>query len=169
MSDNLQTVSGAGATFKIGDKDYRLKPPSFGTFGEVERHIASLKPNPLDALSKTIQNFPEDKQAELMRIACEVATKQTQSVPEHEVREFLSSYSGICFFWWVAIRDNHSEVENLEQASKILADLDNAQLLKLQMTLMKISGLEDLGNSPSPQETQKMDLLESRGLKSITG
>ena len=168
MSDNLQTVSGAGATFKIGDKDYRLKPPSFGTFGEVERHVASLKPNPLDALSKTIHSFPEDKQSEMMRIACEVASKQTQSVPEHEIRDFLSSYSGICFFWWVAIRDNHPEIESLEVASKILDDLDNAQLLKLQMILMKISGLEDLGNSPSPQEEEKTDLLESRGLKSIS-
>ena len=168
MSDNLQTVSGAGATFKIGDKDYRLKPPSFGTFGEVERHIASIKPNPLDALSSTIHKFPPEKQEELMRIACEVATKQTQSVPEHEVMEFLSSYSGICFFWWVAIRDNHPEVKTLDDATGLLSDLDNARLLKLQILLMKISGLEDLGNSPSPQETEKTDLLESRGLRSIS-
>jgi len=171
MSDGLKNVAGSSISVKLGKKKYRLAPLTLKLMAELEEHVTSLKPDPLELVSKKLSMFNEKQQEVLLQKAMEKSVEIGSRASQLEVEDFMESFDGLCFFFWLAIKDNHEEITSHEEATEVLkkSDITPDDIKLLTRKLRQASGLETLASTIKNSERQtQQDPLESRGLESIS-
>jgi hypothetical protein len=144
MTDGLRNVAAVGADLEIGGRQYHLDPISLGTLGELEQHVVALRSDPIAAVCGCINRFTVPQQQYLLSEAVRQASKQGRYATQAEVDAFLNTFDGIGFFFWLAVRKRHPEIDAPEKARLLIAGLDPAAIAQLQRKLVEASGLTAL-------------------------
>ena len=159
----------------LGGRVWRLSPLTLGLLAETERHIQSIRPNPLMDAAQAVAGLSPALQAAAIAEATKAMAGRDNRVTLDDFQEFMSGFHGQLFLFWLAARRNHSELRDLGAVESVACDWSLADSAVLMDAILRVSGLEALSsavkNSPSPAtqtETTPGDPHESRGLESIS-
>ncbi len=157
MADGLKNIAGTPATVTIGGKEYRLTQWTPELIGEVEEYVVSLRPNPIvktkeaagviDADGKPL--FTPKEQQFMISEAIKQTAMMNHSASQEEVSCFMQSYNGSCFLFWAVARTHQPEINSPTTARKTLDLLSKQEMDLLEVDMVRASGMEALGNSPS--------------------
>jgi hypothetical protein len=151
----------------IGGRKLRINPQVAEMRGEVEQHILSLRPNPLQVARDNVELFAGSPalQSELMRLAMQEACR-IKSVARFELAEWLATVEGTVYILWLQSKDCNQPSPTLDEIGELYdaevqlaidaAEGGNAKevagdvLERIQEKMNKPSGEDELGNSTGP-------------------
>ena len=180
MSDGIAKVAGAPSVITLKGREYFVRPIRFADFASIERYLQSKRPNLLAQLVPSLAGMSDDVKNSF--IAAAVKQMDTrQNVSTDDITEFMNSFDGMTYAFWLLMKDAHPELESSDAVAALVEDID---LTVLGDMLDRVSGLSDLKNSAGrdektdpAQKTAKLAALanqatgahESLGHHSITG
>jgi|GEM_PF-6031009 len=154
--NGLQNITASPASIEIAGQNYILSPLTLRALGEVERRVVARRISPLDALADCIDRFSAEHQQRLIDRAVEATARLSLSATQAEVAAFLTSYEGICFFFYLSARDAHPEIDSAEAATRLLDRLGPLDILRVGRALTTVAGLDALEaavkKSPTPTD-----------------
>lgn len=168
--DGLCNVTGADGKATIGGKQYTLTIPTAVDFGEMERHVMSLRGNPLKELASCVADYPADLQQTAIKAACDSVAGRPPRITVDELQVFSGSPDGIVYMLYMMLRVNHPEIDGPEKASGLLKEMNEAEQEELLREVMQLSAVMTAAkNLPSTEQaTETTDPHESRGLESMS-
>lgn len=167
--DGLHNVSAAPDTILIDGKEYHSKPLGLVELGELERHVVTLRTNPLKELAGQLQHFSLDERKQLIKAGVEVLAERPKMGTMQEVQDYAGTPAGMAHTFFLIVRDAHPEVDSPKAAGEILDKIDEAGTAALMQRLKDLSAADELGKNSegSTQQITEIDPHESRGLGSI--
>ncbi len=163
MADGLKNIAGTSGSVTIGGKEYRLTQWTPELIGEVEDHIVNSRPSGIVKAKEACGAlgsdgkplFSPEEQQFMISEAIRLAPMANHSCSDEEQKAFLATYEGTCFLFWRVARTHQPEVNSLKKARELFADVSEEEMVLLELDLVRASGMEALGNSPSQtQETE---------------
>lgn len=142
--NGLQNIAGSSAPIDIDGRTYHLSPLTLRALGEVERRVIARRISPLDALADCIDRFSTEQQRQLIDRAVDATARLTLSATQAEVAAFLTSYEGICFFFYLSTRETQPEIDSPEAAQRLLDRLGPVDILRVGQALTAVAGLDAL-------------------------
>ncbi len=165
MAEGAKNIAGTPASVTIGGKTYRLTQWTPELIGEVEEYVVSLRANPivktkeaagvLDAEGAPL--FTAEEQQFMITEAIKQTAMMNHSASQEEVSLFLQSYDGSCFLFWAMARRHQPEIDSRATARQTLDKLSKPEMDLLETDIMRASGMEALGNSPSQTQDQETE------------
>jgi len=163
MADGAKNITGSPATVTIGGKEYRLTPWTPEVIGEVEEYVVSLRPNPIVKTKEAAGAkgadgkplFTPDEQQYMIAEAIKQTAMMNHSASQEEVSRFMQSYDGNCFLLWKMACTHQPEINSLATARKAIDTLSKQEMDLLEVDMMRASGMEELGNSPSQTQDEE--------------
>jgi hypothetical protein len=167
--DGLCNTAGSDGILTIDGKEYRPSVPTAADFGELERHVVSLRGNPLKELAACLDDFPAASRQTALKVACDSIAGRSPRSTFEEMEEFMGSPAGIVFMLFMMLRRNHPEIDSQEAANELLGKVNAAEVASIGEVMQVLAKVETaVKNSPSTEQvTETTDPHESRGLGSI--
>ena len=134
--DGLHEIGGGGRPVRIAGTTYRLAPLRVQDYAEMERHLLSTRPDPLDLVVSKLPGLPESQQRYLLELAYEDA-RRGRWISAEELDTWLAAGEGQVYRFWLSLRQQHPEI-----------GLDEAEML-----LRGAAGEESPGGSAAVDET----------------
>ena len=128
MSDGLHNVAAVPFDVEIGGKTYKLNPLTIGLYAQIGEHVLSLRVDPLDHISGKIEHLDEASKSILLKHALDTSLDMASQprASSAEVDAFINSVDGMTYIIWKLVEPHHPEVDSLEKAQGLLAELDEA-------------------------------------------
>lgn len=132
----------------IGGTKYKLRPLTVGAYADLEAYIASLRPDPLEAAAKAVENpsIPAKHHATIWETAMREASS-VRIVTAREIAEFESDINGLAWSLWQSLKADHPEIDSVESAKALLIKAGVKNLERIARTLEMSSGEADLKKS----------------------
>jgi hypothetical protein len=167
--DGLCNAAGSDGGITIGGKRYQLSIPTGADLGDLERYVISLRGNPLKELAKCIDSYPVALQQAALRAASDSIADRSPRADDEEIGRFARSPMNLPFMLFIMLRRNHTEIDGIDAARKLLVEIDAPTMIRLTDVMAALSNVETaVKNSPSTEQvTETKDPHESRGLESI--
>ncbi len=163
MADGLKNIAGTPATVIIGGKEYRLTQWDPELIGAIEDYVVSLRPSAivkakeacltLDSDNKPL--FSPEEQQFMISEAIRLAPMANHKASSEEVNLFIQSYDGSCYLFWAMARTHHPEIDSHKTARATLSLLSKQEMDSLDQEMIRASGMEALGNSPSQTQGEE--------------
>lgn len=166
--DGLSNVNAVGAEFAADGKTWKLEPFTLELWGELEKHIQTLRPNPVLATAAILDLVADKYKQELIAAAMHEAA-MARPVSMQETQQFLLGRDGLAWSLWRCGQKNHPELATLDDARQVVVKL-GSNLLLLMDAILKVTGLNALTaalkNSASPTQATG---TEARGASGSLG
>lgn len=144
--DGLGRPAGAGLTIEFNGETLILSPLTLKDFGLIEQHLLSKRTNPLEMVKQHLADMPIEVATALAKEAYNDARKMNV-VPADEVGEWIDSFEGLVYCFWLMIRKEHGDKYSLEQITEVMDAMSEQDLIRMKEMRDKASGTDELGNS----------------------
>jgi hypothetical protein len=143
-------IAGVGGVVRIGEREYRLRPPTLGDLAEIKALVVSRRTSPLEALGRELDRVEPRHHPAMMRAALREAC-ESRAAAADEIDAYLQSFDGTAHLFWIMARDDCPALDSLAAAKAALAEFGDARLLELHGQLDQATGFlsdtANLGNS----------------------
>lgn len=139
----LHHISGAESAITIAGRTFRAAPLTLGMRAEIEAHLVARRVDVLDEVLRRLETTPS-RHHELLLDAAFRRVERRRTATAEEVAEFLGTFEGAAFVFWLLVRDRHPEVDSPDAAAAICRQ---APLAQLQARLDLATGEGELKNS----------------------
>ncbi len=113
--DGIQEMTGAGMTREVEGRTYRFAALTTRDYGEIERRILQLRPDPLEALAARARDLPEVALRRLAELAYQ-DLRRGPLVRYEELCEWLESEAGLRFRTFLSLRHDQPGITEPEAA-----------------------------------------------------
>lgn len=146
-------MAGAPTELTICGKVYKASPLTLEAHAEIEAHIVSTRPDPIELAAKSLDRpgmnrLSSESRRLLMEAAVRQAARDARGASPQEIGEFLGSIDGVAFLLWLMMREHHKEIDSPVASKKLIYDFGTENLQTLMSKIDRASGMADLGNSP---------------------
>jgi hypothetical protein len=150
----LNRAVGAIGTIKLNGKEYRIAPLALTEIGAIENRLEMERPDPIKIFREMVSNveLPQESVSRLMEKAYEDA-KNVKRISSAEVSAYMNSLEGVIFCLYLSLakanpNDQSITLEFVRSAiSKIMDSGNQADLIEIQRSIDRISGMDESGNS----------------------
>lgn len=156
MSDGLARVAGAHAIITLKGRDYQVRQITFGDFAAIEQHLIKRQGNLIERLGSSLKGLDPEVRREFIQAAVEQMDARPSVSPE-ESAQFLNSFEGVVYAFWLLMKTQHAELESPRQVEELMSDMPLDALFD---TFNRVSGLAPLKNSigPAPESASRAEL-----------
>ncbi|GAF68952.1 unnamed protein product, partial [marine sediment metagenome] len=140
--DGLCNVAGVGDKVTINGTEYHLSIPTPLDFGELERHVVSLRGNPFAELAKCIDEFPPEARHEALKGAADSIAHRSVRATQDEVGAFSGTADGIFFMLYLMLRKGHPEIDRPEKADELIREINEAETAGLMRVVSSLWTIE---------------------------
>lgn len=139
----LHHIAGAESAITIAGRTFRAAPLTLGMRAEIEAHLVARRGDVLDEALRRLETAPP-RQQELLLDAAFRRLERRRTATAEEVAEFLGTFEGAAFVFWLLVRDRQPDVDSPDAAAAICR---NAPLAEWQARFDLASGEGELKNS----------------------
>jgi hypothetical protein len=146
--NGLHHIAGAESAIAIAGKTYRAAPLTLGMRAEIEAQVVARRADVLDEVLRRLETAPARHHEALLDAALRRLERRRTATAE-EVAEFLATFDGAAFVFWLLVRDRHPEIDSPAAATAVCRQ---APLGQLQARLDLATGEGELKNSAGRAE-----------------
>jgi hypothetical protein len=138
--ESVHEWTGAPVEVTIAGNNYRLSPLRIRHLGEMERHLLSQRPDPLDQILPRLPELSESAQRVLLERAYDELLRGPR-IPWPELHHWMQTPEGKIYQFWLAARDHQPEL-TLELAEELICQAGAAALQAIERAASDVQ--EDL-------------------------
>lgn len=156
--DGLRRLAGIVPSIELNGKSYRVRPHTLGHRAEIEGYIVGQRGNIMEEIALRLDSIPVKHHDKILDAVMR-RVEQKCIASQQEVIDFLSTFEGGAYLFWLAVRDEQPEINSHQAAMEIVRGVP---LKEISEKLFHYLGGRDVGNLSGSPEAGETSQTESK-------